>query len=231
MSTLMKIPMRTLVKILMKTLVRNHLRRVMKVNHLRKAMKANHLRKAMKVNHLRKAMKANHLRKVMKVNHLRKVMKVNHLRKVMKTHLRKVMKANHLRKVMKANHLRKVMKTHLRKAMKAALLNLMKVIRMKLILRAFLTGVVTVRERRRTRYNPYSMKKYRMQIFIQNNSFTFKRKENNIVKCKVCGSDGKTYSNKCELKNYACRISWDITMVSKASYLKTLSSSKKYCLF
>ena len=36
---------------------------------------------------------------------------------------------------------------------------------------------------------------------------------------QVCGSDGKTYENSCELENVSCRKYWDIRVVSMVSIM------------
>ena len=36
---------------------------------------------------------------------------------------------------------------------------------------------------------------------------------------QVCGSDGKTYENSCELENISCRKYWDIRVVSMVSLI------------
>ena len=41
-----------------------------------------------------------------------------------------------------------------------------------------------------------------------------KRKISENLHHQVCGSDGKTYENSCELENVSCRKYWDIKVVS-----------------
>ena len=38
---------------------------------------------------------------------------------------------------------------------------------------------------------------------------------------QVCGSDGKTYRNSCELQYISCKKYWDLRVVSKVGALKT----------
>ena len=45
-----------------------------------------------------------------------------------------------------------------------------------------------------------------------------KRKISENLHHQVCGSDGKTYENSCELENVSCRKYWDIKVVSMVSY-------------
>ena len=44
-----------------------------------------------------------------------------------------------------------------------------------------------------------------------------KRKRSENLRFQVCGSDGKTYENSCELENVSCRKYWDIRVVSMVS--------------
>ena len=44
-----------------------------------------------------------------------------------------------------------------------------------------------------------------------------KRKISENLHHQVCGSDGKTYENSCELENVSCRKYWDIKVVSMVS--------------
>ena len=38
----------------------------------------------------------------------------------------------------------------------------------------------------------------------------------------MCGSDGKTYENSCELENISCRKYWDIRVVSMVSVMEVV---------
>ena len=44
-----------------------------------------------------------------------------------------------------------------------------------------------------------------------------KRKRSENLHHQVCGSDGKTYENSCELENVSCRKYWDIRVVRMVS--------------
>ena len=43
---------------------------------------------------------------------------------------------------------------------------------------------------------------------------------------QVCGSDGKTYENSCELENVSCRKYWDIRVVSMVSIMIVLMMTR-----
>ena len=56
------------------------------------------------------------------------------------------------------------------------------------------------------------------------------RNQNHNYNIQVCGSDGKTYENSCELEYFSCRRYWAITEV-KANFIITTDNIRKVQFF